>query len=484
MTPDPDNKRYTDNPVPDRWSGISPWWRLALFAAVMLAATSGGNELNELDRIHVRGSLVMLTVNGAATYYLGALGETGFEYDLAGHFADYLGVPLEVITVPTLADLMPALEQGLGDFIAANLSRTAAREARVRFGPAYEEVTQVVVYRRGAHRPGSLEDMTEGRLAIVDGTVYERLLEQQAERIDLAWDVPEYASIEDLFDAITSEELDYTIIDSNILALNRRFFPAIRPAFDIGEVQELAWATRLGDDDTLAQKMREFFFIAGENGVIEELRQRHYEHVDRFEPIGTFAFMHQMRQRLPEFRPLFEEAADSHGLDWRLVAAVGYQESHWDPDAVSPTGVRGIMMLTRQTAEHLGVEDREDPVQSIEGGARYLRAMIDRMPERIDYPDRLWLALAAYNIGYGHLEDARVLTQRQGDDPDRWVDVREHLPSLTQERYFRNTRFGYARGHQAVSFVENIRTYYEILLWLDGREHPLIARSDGDIARG
>lgn len=484
MTPELSNKKKPDHSARCSRPGAFPWPRLALALAVVFAATSGGNSLDELERIHARGSLIMLTVNGASTYYIGAQGETGFEYDLAGHFADYLGVPLEVVTLPALADLLPALEQGRGDFVAANLSRTAMREGHVRFGPAYEEITQVVVYRRGARRPRDLEDLADGRLAIVGGTVYERMLEKKIERVDLTWEAHEHASIEDLFDAITVEDLDYTIIDSNILSLNRRFFPAIRPAFDIGDPQQLAWATRLGDDDSLVQKMREFFLIAEETGVLEQLRLRHYENVDDFEPVGTITFMQQMRERLPGIRPLFEEAADAHELDWRLVAAVGYQESHWDPDAVSPTGVRGIMMLTNQTAEQLGVADREDPVQSIEGGARYLRTMIDRIPERIDNPDRLWLALAAYNIGYGHLEDARVLTQRNGGDPDRWLDVRDHLPLLTQERHFQNTRFGYARGYQAVNFVENIRTYFEILLWLDGRDHPLLARAESETEHG
>jgi membrane-bound lytic murein transglycosylase F len=149
---------------------------------------------------------------------------------------------------------------------------------------------------------------------------------------------------------------------------------------------------------------------------------------------------------------------------------------------VSRTGVRGIMMLTRRTARQLGIDNRVDPEQSIMGGARYLRSMIERVPDRIPNPDRLWLALAAYNIGYGHLEDARVLTEIRGGDPDRWVDVRESLPLLTQERWYSQTRYGYARGYEPVQYVENVRTFYEILLWMEGRDHPLLAeaRDEGE----
>ena len=153
-------------------------------------------------------------------------------------------------------------------------------------------------------------------------------------------------------------------------------------------------------------------------------------------------------------------------MDWRLLAAIGYQESHWDRDAVSPTGVRGIMMLTRAAAKDMDIADRKDPEQSIRGGARYLARMLQRIPERVPEPDRTWLALAAYNVGYGHLEDARILTQKNKGNFDRWVDVKESLPLLSQKKWFKQTRYGYARGREPVRYVDNIRTYYDILVWL------------------
>ncbi|TVQ42226.1 MAG: membrane-bound lytic murein transglycosylase MltF [Wenzhouxiangella sp.] len=476
MIQSPDN--FAD--PPRRFRPRFPGWRLVLMAALLLLfALSGNTPVSQVERIEARGSLVMLTLNGAATYYLGAEGETGFEYDLALGFADHVGVPLEVITFPTISELLTALERGRGDFIAANLSRTVERQARLRFGPPYKAVAPVVVYRRGNRRPGKLDDLANGRLVMVGGTSYEPLLGRLAP--DLTWTVDREASIEDLLEAISNEDIDYTILDSNILELNRRFFPAIRPAFELEEPQNLAWAVLRDDDDSLVQKMREYFVSVDEDGRLAEIRQRHFDHVESYEPVGTFTFMRQMRERLPPLREYFEEAAELTDLDWRLLAAVGYQESHWNPEAVSRTGVRGVMMLTQRTARQLGVEDRLDPHQSIDGGARYLRSMIDRLPQRIEKPDRLWLALAAYNVGFGHLEDARVLTQRLGGDPDRWIDVREHLPLLTQERWHSQTRFGYARGHEPVHFVENIRTFYEILMWMDGREHPLMVQAEPDL---
>ena len=451
-----------------------PPLRALLAIVLVLVATSGHHRLTELERIRERGKLVMLTINGAATYYLGPNGEAGFEYDLAHRFAEFIGVPLEVLALPSVDALLPTLERRRGDFAAANLSRTPERQRRVRFGPVYDEVKPVVVYRRGSRRPRSLERLTDGSLAIIGGTSYAEFLEPLREKHGLEWETRDNASIEDLLEAVSRESIDFTIVDSNIFDLNRRYFPAVRVAFEIENEQALAWAARLDSDDTLVQKMREFFVQPRTSTALERLRALYFGHIDDYKSVGTFTFMQQMRERLPEVRPLLEQAAELTGLDWRLLAAVSYQESHWNPAAVSRTGVRGLMMLTRPTARQLGIDNRNDPEQSALGGARYLQSMIDRLPERIEHPDRLWLALAAYNIGLGHLEDARVLTERQGGDPDRWVDVRERLPLLTQKQYFSRTRFGYARGYEAASYVESIRTFYEILVWMDARDHPLL----------
>lgn len=455
---------------------------LALAVVIALISVSGDDRLTQVERIEARGSLIMLTVNGASTYYLGPEGETGYEYDLAQRFARYLGVPLQVVTVDSVGELIPELLAGRGDFVAANLTRTADRQRELRFSPAYEYVVPTVVYRRGSPRPRSIEALADGRLVLIDGTVYESLLAES--EVPIEPEIRPQASIEDLFEAISNEEIDYTIIDSNILELNRRFFPAIRPAFELGEPQPLAWATGRSDDDSLVQLMREFFLVADEQDILADVRERYYDHIDHYEPVGTFTFMRQIRERLPALRAYFEAAAERYELDWRLLAAVGYQESHWNPAAVSHTGVRGVMMLTRRTAGQLGIDNRIDPQQSIMGGARYLKSMIERIPERIEYPDRLWLALAAYNIGYGHLEDARVITEQRGGNPDRWVDVRENLPLLTQERWYSQTRYGYARGYEPVQYVENVRTFFEILTWLEGREHPVLVSTEAQSSDG
>jgi membrane-bound lytic murein transglycosylase F len=225
----------------------------------------------------------------------------------------------------------------------------------------------------------------------------------------------------------------------------------------------------------LVQKAREYFYLISSDGRLDEILQRYMDQQIELQQVATITFQEQMRDRLPEYRLLFEAAADQFSFDWRLLAAVGYQESHWDAQAVSPTGVRGIMMLTRNTAQYLNVKDRQDPAQSILGGARYLRELINSLPDRIDEPDRTLLGLAAYNIGLGHLEDARILTQRIGLSPDLWQDVSKALPLLNQPQYYETLKYGYARGRTALRYVNNIRSYYELLSAMDARNHPLVA---------
>jgi membrane-bound lytic murein transglycosylase F len=214
---------------------------------------------------------------------------------------------------------------------------------------------------------------------------------------------------------------------------------------------------------------------ARDSGLIEAIEERFYRYPEQLGRVTMHQFLSQVRGRLPSLLPYFRETAARLGMDWRLLAAIAYQESQWDADAVSFTGVRGIMMLTRQTAKQVGIDDRRDPAQSITGGARYFLELYRRLPDRISESDRIWFALAAYNLGMGHLEDARVLTESLGGDPNVWEDVEARLDLLSQERYYQTLRYGYARGFEARKFVSNVKRYYDTLIWMDTRSHPLLS---------
>jgi membrane-bound lytic murein transglycosylase F len=436
---------------------------------------SGDDQPTRLEQVQQRGSLTVLTRNGASSYFIGPDGGTGPEYDLAAAFADYLGVAIDIKIAGEFGDLGTLLKQGQGELIAANLTRTPAREQLFKFGPDYAESKTFVVYKRGKTRPRNLTDLLGMRLSVIAGSSYEDLLEKARETLpELQWKIEKSRGIEGLLMAVAEEELDATLVDSNIFAINRAFYPRLNIGFTLAENQPQAWAFLPGDDDSLVQKSRSFFKLIKENGRLAEIQSRYDANDSEIDRIDMFQFMKQVRNRLPPLIPVFQEVAVAYDLDWRLLAAMGYQESHWNPDAASVTGVRGIMMLTQRTATQLGVSDRTDPGQSIDGGARYFLQMHKRIPKRIPEPDRSWMALAAYNMGMGHLRDARKLTQKQGGNPDRWQDVNEHLPLLSQEKWYRDTRHGFARGHEASHYVENIRSYYDTLVWMDTRAHPML----------
>jgi membrane-bound lytic murein transglycosylase F len=232
----------------------------------------------------------------------------------------------------------------------------------------------------------------------------------------------------------------------------------------------IAWGFPKGDGNALLARADDFLINADRDGLLAQVHDRYYGYTKKFDYVGTRNFIRHFENRLPRYREMFEQAGEEWGVDWRLLAAIGYQESHWRSQAVSPTGVRGIMMLTQATADYLGLDDRLDPASSIFGGARYYARQTERVADTVAEPDRTWMALAAYNVGFNHIKDARTLVEWQGGDPDTWVDMREALPLLSQRKWYSQLPYGYARGWEPVLYVNNIRAYYNILLWLTEQE--------------
>jgi len=442
----------------------------ALPCMICLALAACGRAPTELEQVQAHNELIVITRNSPTTYFEGPDGPTGLEYDLAKRFAEYLGVELRMVVPPNFSDILPLTALGDANLAAAGLTVTSKREEKVRFGPVYQKITPQLVYRSGSTRPKTLADLN-GILEVVAGSSHEELLEKLSKDFpELTWQTNGELDSDELLILLWEQLIEYTIADSNELSVNRRFYPELKPAFDISPPEPLAWAFPRSKDDSLFKAANTFFKKIIEDGTLEQLIDRYYGHIGKFDYVGTRRYQAHVEQRLPQYRDFFIKAASETGMDWRLLAAVGYQESHWKPGAVSPTGVRGIMMLTKAAARDLDIKDRNDPEQSIRGGARYLEKMLQRIPERIPEPDRTWLALAAYNIGLGHLEDARILTQKNKGDFDRWVDVKENLPLLSKKKWFQQTRYGYARGREPVRYVDNIRTYYDILVWLTEKD--------------
>ncbi|MET0068087.1 MAG: membrane-bound lytic murein transglycosylase MltF [Candidatus Thiodiazotropha sp.] len=419
-----------------------------------------------VERIKESGELRVVTRNSGTTLYEGSEGLTGFEYDLVQLFAEELGVKVHFIIPQRFDDLLPTVINGDAHLAAAGLTVTPEREAEIRFGPPYQEITQQVIYRGGSKRPRKIEDLLGRNLHILSGSSHEEeLLRLKKNYPVLTWVSHSDLESAELMQMVEDKEIEFTIADSNEFAVTRRFMPHIKVGFDLTKPQPLAWAMAHAEDASLYNAMETFFERIREDGTLSQLIERYYGHIGRLNFVELRTFVKHYNNRLPKYLDFFKEAEQLTGIDWRLLAAIGYQESHWNPKAKSPTGVRGIMMLTLATAKHMKIESRLDPEQSIIGGAKYLRFVENRLPDDIPEPDRLWLTLAGYNVGFGHVEDARVLTQQLGDDPDKWADVKKHLPKLSLKKWYKKLKRGYARGSEAVNYVDNIRAYYELLKW-------------------
>jgi membrane-bound lytic murein transglycosylase F len=426
---------------------------------------------NELQRVLDSGELVVISRNSPTTYYEGPDGPAGFEYDLAKKFADSLGVNLRIVVPDNLDQIFNMLERGEAQLAAAGLTVTEARKQRVRFGPSYQEITEQLVYNNQDIKPDSVEDLALGNLEVVAGSSHiDSLHMLKTEYPDLHWTAHDDKESEELLQLVEEQFIDYTIADSNEVALNQRFMLELRVAFDVSEPKQLAWAFPKTRDTSLYDKAMVFFWRTLNDGEITQLVEKHYGHVTKFDYVGNRIYLRHIATRLSKYRETYEEAADKYNLDWKLLAAMGYQESHWNPRAVSPTGVRGIMMLTLETAGHLGIKNRLDPTSSIYGGAKYLAQIRERFADDLQEPDRTWFAMAAYNVGYYHVEDARQIAEQLGKDPNKWVDLKTTLPLLSRKKWYKKTRFGYARGWEPVRYVENIRRYYDLLNYRVARE--------------
>jgi membrane-bound lytic murein transglycosylase F len=437
-----------------------------------------------LAKVQAEGKLRVVTRNAGTSYYIGARGAVGPELELAQRFAKELGVELEMYAVASLDDVVEELRDGRADIAAAHITITPARAGLIRFATPYQEVSQYVLYREGTPQPKRVEDLVGRKIAVVPGGDYVATLEAlQATHPALAWTEAPDASFDSLLDQMARGELDVTVTDSSTFDLERGSYPSVRVGFELKSGDQVAWAFRKGDDASLYDEAQHYFARLEQSGETKALLRRYYHRDTQVDQMRARSFVRHIESRLPSYRPVFEQVADETGVEWRLLAAMAYQESRWDPAAVSFTGVRGMMMLTSATATELGVDDRVDVRASVHGGARYLLALKKKIPKRIAEPDRTFMALAAYNVGYGHLEDARVLTQKHGRNPDLWSDVRQHLPLLSDERWYPTLKRGYARGREPVKFVHNVRSYYDILLWLAPQEAEVEMQRAGNIRR-
>jgi membrane-bound lytic murein transglycosylase F len=419
-----------------------------------------------------RGYFVLGTMNSTLTYSSDGEKTSGIDYELAKKFSEYLGLPLQVKVFPTLEALFSALDRKDVDFIGAGLTLTKKRAEKYRSSPPYYYMTEKLVYRKGARRPRTLTELKAPVYVLKKSSHEEHLLRFQEKVPTLQIKRTEEDDQEGLLSLIEKKEIKYAIVDSTTLAQKQRFYPNLAAAFIVDKKFPVAWLIRKDQDATFYSAMIEFMGKSYLDNTLTRIEEKYFGHVEEFDYVDTRIFLSRIKAKLPKYEKLFKKYA-TKDVNWLLLASVSYQESHWNPWATSPTGVRGMMMLTNDTAKFVGIKNRLDTEQSIKGGAKYLEMQIKRLPNSIPQNEKVWFALACYNIGYGHLMDARRITKMRKQNPNSWTDVKNNLPLLHERRWYKYTRYGYSRGREAQHYVNNIRQYLSTLTWYVQQEEAL-----------
>ncbi|MBW1709225.1 MAG: membrane-bound lytic murein transglycosylase MltF [Deltaproteobacteria bacterium] len=431
------------------------------FILVSLVAVLIYGRKDALWRIRSAGEIVVLTRNNAHCYYTYRGNPMGFEYDLAKAFSEYLRVNLKVMT-PSWKRLTYAFKMGSGDFVAASLTITESRKKLMAFSDEYLAIQQQVIIHARNNRIKSIESLEGKTVHVRRGTSYEeRLKELKEEGLGLEVKLYEDMPTEELIRMVAEKEIEVTVADSNIALLNRHYYPDIKAAFPIAKPQSLGWAVRKGEKKLL-KEINLFFQKIKEDGTLNKIYERYYEHKATFDYVDLKRFHHRLKTRLPRYKNIIKSAAEKNDFDWRLITAMVYQESHFHPRATSFTGVKGLMQLTQKTAREMGITNRLDPKQSIDGGVKYLKKLYKRYNEA-EPPDRLLIALASYNVGHGHIQDAQEIAKQKNIDPNDWKVLEQILPLLRYPKYYKKSKYGYCRGTEPVRYVNKILMYYDIL---------------------
>jgi len=434
-----------------------------LWAFLCLTACDQSFIRNDLEAILSDGHLTMITRDNASCYYHGPNGPTGFEYDLAKAFADHLGVQLKVLVLKNEADMIAALRMGKADIIAAGFPFGEQAAQLLAMGPGYLEVQQMVVGRRGGPIITSTEDLADTTIWITASSAHlDRLKQLQTVHDTLNWQISREYDDETMLELVWNHNIPLTLVGSNVLKINHRFFPELKVHLGLDTTRHLAWAMQPGSRH-LQLAVAKWFALPATRDFVDDLIEYYFSHLDYFDYVDMVRYRQRISRRLPKYQDLFKAAAEKHHFDWQLIAAQAYQESHWNPKAISFTGVRGIMMLTLDTARELGVANRLSAEETIYAGTQYLARLHNQLADGIAEPDRTFMALAAYNMGMGHIQDARSLAQRLGKSDATWGSIRLVLPLLQQRKHYQNLEHGYARGSEAVQYVDRIRTYYKVL---------------------
>ncbi|MCE9570140.1 MAG: membrane-bound lytic murein transglycosylase MltF [Rhodocyclales bacterium] len=434
-----------------------------LLRLICCFALAGVVACSRIDPPETDGRLVVAIREAPAFFQREGNTASGFEHDLVTAFADSLGLKVNFIKAADAYELNDLALAGRVH-LAASMPQG---NSLLQYSTPIRTVKQWIVGHDDALGPERLSDLAGKTVEVPAGSPLADTLRGLDEKSrPRVVEVPGVDEME-MLARVAERKAELVAVHEIHLDLGVNFHPELAPLLQLPGKLEFGWAFGGKDADSLRAKADAFIAAARADGTLARLHDRYFGHIKRINAEGITRFLDDTRSKLPVWRRYFQSAQDLTGIDWRLLAALAYQESHWDPLATSPTGVRGMMMLTEDTADYLRVKNRLDAPESIRAGARYLAELVEQVPDSAKHPDRLWLALSAYNLGMGHFRGARAIAQKMKRDPDVWYEMKQVLPQLARPEIYARLKSGAARGGEAVIMVENIRNYYDILSRLE-----------------
>ena len=440
--------------------------RIFYLIIACLAVTTCGQKPTQFEQISHLGELKAGIFLSPSRFYFDGSDYINIDQQHLIDFAGHLDLDIQIITADSYEALHELLANNEVDIITGNISNLGQYENELSYSPPSHTISHILVGNRSI----SPEKLTDENLNIVvsRGSIAENLINQQLELRTKA-SVIDSSNPYFLLNLIEDQIADFVILPKETFEILRFSFPSVKTFLEFENLSPISWAMS-NSDSSLFDKVSEFYldyhFEASDRNLSLDIAA-----LESFNFFDLRAFKRDFENLLPSYLDAFIQAENIYNFDWELLAAIAYQESKWNQDAVSFTGVRGLMMLTQDTADFVSVNDINDPTDQILGGARYLRELDAKLPERIQGSDRLWLTIASYNLGFGHLEDARILTEIRGGNPDVWSDVESNLSRLEDEYWIAYLKRGYARGNEASDYVKNVRRYYELLKLMSFNEY-------------
>jgi len=417
----------------------------------------------DLAGIQNQGFIRAAVDNNSTGYYIYRGRRMGYEYELLRDLAKRLNVQLHLVMVSDIDKAFDYLQEGKVDLIAMNLEKNMERSEKASFSIPLGKMNTVLVGNESSGKITAWDQLASDTIYVREGAVYKTQLCTLKDSLLLNYTIvttPDHE--ETLIDQVADGTIKWTIADQNIAQANATYYDGLDISWKVQKEGDVSWVVRENSpklltalDDWLEDKQKRF---------IPDLYAKYFLNSKNSYFRSNSPFSSLAGNQISVYDDMIKNGAEQLGWDWRLLASLVYKESRFDTVATSYAGAKGLLQLMPVTLERFGVDNPNDPQQSLMGGVRYLRYLDKFWMERVpDTSERLKFILASYNIGHGHVEDAWRLTMKFGENTQTWADVSKFLELKSDPDYYRDpiVKSGFAKGHLAVNYVKDVMSVFE-----------------------